>query len=202
MTTTASGTSIDLIGTVTVNPMLSLGVNADFGTEGGHEHGRQRRRREVVGRRRLRARSARRARSRSASAPRRSRTRAERGSASARRGRTSSRVTPSFKFGSNFVLRAEGRYDWVNQAVFMDDKNVAKKNQATVGLNAIWVVLTRTRRSLLGAAGCGWTVKGVPKGTPFIALAGTLRFAIGARVHRFVMRRVLWEATIARSVVS
>ena len=48
-------------------------------------------------------------------------------------------VTPSFKFGSNLVLRAEGRYDWVNQAVFMDDKNVAKKNQATVGLNAIWV---------------------------------------------------------------
>ena len=38
-----------------------------------------------------------------------------------------------------FWMGSEGRYDWVDQAVFMDDKNVAKKNQATVGLNAIWV---------------------------------------------------------------
>jgi hypothetical protein len=30
-------------------------------------------------------------------------------------------------------------------------------------------------------------MKGVPKGTPFIAFAEPLPFAIGAKVHRFVM---------------
>ena len=48
-------------------------------------------------------------------------------------------ITPAFKFGSNFVVRAEGRYDSSDSSPFFDDKGIAKKNQATIGLNAIWV---------------------------------------------------------------
>jgi Putative beta-barrel porin-2, OmpL-like. bbp2 len=49
-------------------------------------------------------------------------------------------VTPTYKVSSNFVVRAEGRYDSINQdGVFADDKGKSKKNQATIGFNAIFV---------------------------------------------------------------
>ena len=49
-------------------------------------------------------------------------------------------VTPTFKVSSNFIVRAEGRFDSIDQdGVFADDKGKTKKNQATIGLNAIFV---------------------------------------------------------------
>lgn len=48
-------------------------------------------------------------------------------------------ITPTYKFSSNFVVRAEGRYDSVNQALFTDDKGKSKKTQGTIGLNAMWL---------------------------------------------------------------
>ncbi|MDB4883436.1 MAG: hypothetical protein JWL95_2202 [Gemmatimonadetes bacterium] len=48
-------------------------------------------------------------------------------------------ITPTYKFKSNFVLRAEGRYDSVNEAIFTDDKGKPKKSQGTIGINAIFV---------------------------------------------------------------
>jgi predicted porin len=48
-------------------------------------------------------------------------------------------LTPTYKFSSNFVLRAEGRYDSVNEPIFTDDKGKPKKSQATIGINAIFV---------------------------------------------------------------
>lgn len=49
-------------------------------------------------------------------------------------------VTPTIKVSNNFLVRLEGRYDSINQnGVFVDDKAVSKKNQATIGLNAILV---------------------------------------------------------------
>lgn len=48
--------------------------------------------------------------------------------------------TPAYKFSPNFLVRLEGRYDNVNQDdVFADDKGVSKRNQATVGINGIFV---------------------------------------------------------------
>ena len=46
--------------------------------------------------------------------------------------------TPVYKFKNNFAVRVEGRYDSVNQAIFVDDNGKPKKNQATIGVNAIW----------------------------------------------------------------
>lgn len=129
---------IDLVGTLTVNPMLSLGVNGDFGTEGGTSlvvPGDDAKWSGVAGYAKI-----------STPSPFSLGLRAEtfKDDGGTRLGLGKARaneftVTPSFKFGSNFVVRAEGRYDWVDQAVFLDDKDVAKKNQATIGLNAIWV---------------------------------------------------------------
>ena len=49
-------------------------------------------------------------------------------------------VTPTYKVSNNFVLRAEGRYDSIDQdGVFKDDKGKAKRNQTTVGFNAIFL---------------------------------------------------------------
>jgi len=48
-------------------------------------------------------------------------------------------ATPTYKFNSNFVVRLEGRYDSVNQAIFADDNGASKKSQGTIGLNAIFV---------------------------------------------------------------
>jgi predicted porin len=49
-------------------------------------------------------------------------------------------VTPSYKVSKNFIVRAEGRYDNVNQDdVFTDNKGLTKRNQTTIGLNAIFV---------------------------------------------------------------
>ena len=49
-------------------------------------------------------------------------------------------VTPTVKVSNNFLFRVEGRYDSVNQnGIFVDDKAVSKKNQATIGLNALFV---------------------------------------------------------------
>ncbi|MEO6527990.1 MAG: porin [Gemmatimonadaceae bacterium] len=47
-------------------------------------------------------------------------------------------ITPVFKFANNFAVRAEFRYDSVNEAIFTDDKGKPKKSQATLGLNAVW----------------------------------------------------------------
>jgi putative OmpL-like beta-barrel porin-2 len=48
-------------------------------------------------------------------------------------------ITPAFKFGKNFVVRPEARYDWVDQAIFADDNGPNKKSQGTIGINAIFV---------------------------------------------------------------
>ena len=49
-------------------------------------------------------------------------------------------VTPTLKVTNNFVVRAEGRYDAINQDnVFLDDKGKSRRNQKTLGLNAMFV---------------------------------------------------------------
>jgi hypothetical protein len=48
-------------------------------------------------------------------------------------------LTPTFKIAEHFVVRAEGRYDWVDQAVFTNRDGATKKNQATLGINGIFV---------------------------------------------------------------
>jgi hypothetical protein len=48
-------------------------------------------------------------------------------------------ITPAFKFGKNFVVRPEARYDWVDQPIFNDDNGTLKKSQGTIGINAIFV---------------------------------------------------------------
>jgi hypothetical protein len=129
---------IDLVGTLTVSPMFSLGVNADFGTESGTslvKPGDDATWNGVAGYAKI-----------STSSPFSLGLRAEtfKDNGGTRLGIGEARVneftvTPSFKFGSNLVLRAEGRYDASDSAPFVDDKGIAKKNQATIGLNAIWV---------------------------------------------------------------
>ncbi|MFL5618167.1 MAG: porin [Gemmatimonadaceae bacterium] len=129
---------VDLIGTVTVNPMLSLGVNADFGTEGGTslvKPGDDATWNGVAGYAKI-----------STTSPFSVGLRAEtfKDNGGTRLGIGEARVneftlTPAFKFGNNFLVRAEGRYDSSDSAPFVDDKGIAKKNQATIGLNAIWV---------------------------------------------------------------
>jgi hypothetical protein len=129
---------VDLIGTLTVNPMLSLGVNADFGTEGGTSvvtPGENATWNGVAGYAKI-----------STTGPFSLGLRAEtfKDNGGTRLGLGEARVneftiTPAFKFGSNFVLRAEGRYDSSDVLPFENDKGVAKKGQGTVGLNAIWV---------------------------------------------------------------
>jgi hypothetical protein len=129
---------IDLVGTLTVNPMLSLGVNADFGTEGGTSlvtPGEDATWNGVAGYAKI-----------STTSPFSLGLRAEtfKDNGGTRLGIGEARVneftvTPAFKLGSNFVVRAEGRYDTSDSAPFVDDRGIAKKNQATIGLNAIWV---------------------------------------------------------------
>ena len=48
-------------------------------------------------------------------------------------------ITPTYKFSNNFVVRAEGRYDSGNDPIFTDDKGKFKKNQATFGINTIFI---------------------------------------------------------------
>jgi hypothetical protein len=48
-------------------------------------------------------------------------------------------ITPTFKLGNNFVIRAEGRFDSTDEAIFTDEQGNAKKSQGTIGLNAIFV---------------------------------------------------------------
>jgi hypothetical protein len=129
---------VDLVGTLTVNPVLSLGVNADFGTESGTslvKPGENATWNGVAGYAKI-----------STSTPFSLGLRAEtfKDNGGTRLGIGEARVneftvTPSFKFGSNLVVRAEGRYDTSDSAPFVDDMGIAKKNQATIGLNAIWV---------------------------------------------------------------
>ena len=129
---------IDLVGTVTVNPVLSLGVNADFGTEGGTsivKPGDDATWNGYAGYAKI-----------STTSPFSLGLRAEtfKDNGGTRLGIGEARVneftiTPTFKFGGNFVVRAEGRYDTSDSSPFVNDKGIAKKNQATVGLNAIWV---------------------------------------------------------------
>jgi hypothetical protein len=129
---------VDLIGTVTVNPMLALGVNADFGTEGGTSAvtaGKDAKWSGFAGYAKI-----------STSGPFSLGLRAEtfKDEGGTRLGIGEARVneftiTPSFKFGTNFVVRPEFRYDTSDSEPFFDDKGLAKKNQATVGINALWV---------------------------------------------------------------
>jgi hypothetical protein len=129
---------VDLIGTLTVNPMLTLGVNADFGTEDGTSAvtpGKDAKWNGVAGYAKI-----------STSSPFSLGLRAEtfKDEGGTRLGIGEARVTeftvtPTLKFGSNFVLRAEGRYDHADVEAFEDDKGLPKKNQGTIGLNAIWV---------------------------------------------------------------
>jgi len=129
---------VDLIATLTVNPMLSLGVNADFGTEDGTSvvsPGGDGKWSGFAGYAKI-----------SPPGPFSLGLRAEtfKDEGGTRLGIGEARVneftiTPTFKFGSNFVLRAEGRYDSADADVFEDERGVPKGNQATIGLNAIWV---------------------------------------------------------------
>ena len=129
---------VDFIGTVTVNPMLSLGVNADFGSEQGTSvvtPGGNATWNGVAAYARI-----------STSGPFSLGLRAEtfKDNGGTRLGIGEARVneftlTPTFKFGSNFVLRAEGRFDNSDVLPFENDKGIAKKGQGTIGLNAIWV---------------------------------------------------------------
>ena len=49
-------------------------------------------------------------------------------------------LTPTFKVSNNFIVRAEGRYDSINQdAVYVDQNGKTKRNQATLGFNAMFV---------------------------------------------------------------
>jgi hypothetical protein len=129
---------VDLIGTVTVNPMLSLGVNADFGTEDGASAvttGSDAKWSGFAGYAKI-----------STSGPFSLGLRAEtfKDEGGTRLGIGEARVneftvTPAFKFGSNFVVRPEFRFDTSDSEPFVDEKGLAKKNQATVGINALWV---------------------------------------------------------------
>jgi len=129
---------VDLIGTVTVNPMLSLGVNADFGRENGTSivtPGGNATWNGFAGYAKI-----------STAGPFMLGLRAEtfKDNGGTRLGIGKARVneftiTPAFKFGSNFVIRAEGRYDSADVATFEDDAGLPKKGQGTIGLNAIWV---------------------------------------------------------------
>ena len=130
---------VDLIATLTVNPMLSLGVNADFGTEDGTSAirpGANGKWSGFAGYAKI-----------STPGPFSLGLRAEtfKDEGGTRLGVGEARVneftiTPTLKFGNNFVLRAEGRYDHSSDVeVFEDDRGLLKKGQGTVGLNAIWV---------------------------------------------------------------
>ena len=129
---------VDLIATLTVNPMLSLGVNADFGSEDGTSAvvpGGDGKWSGFAGYAKI-----------SPPGPFSLGLRAEtfKDEGGTRLGIGEARVneftiTPTFKFGSNFVVRAEGRYDSADADVFEDDRGLPKGSQATVGLNAIWV---------------------------------------------------------------
>ena len=129
---------IDLVATLTVNQLLSLGVNADFGTEDGTSTitpGADGKWSGVAGYAKI-----------TTPGPFSLGLRAEsfKDEGGTRMGIGEARVneftiTPTFKFGSNFVVRAEGRYDSADVEVFEDDLGVPKKSQATVGINAIWV---------------------------------------------------------------
>lgn len=129
---------IDLVGTVTVNPVLSLGVNADFGREDRTSTvvpGKDAKWNGFAGYAKI-----------STPSPFSLGLRAEtfKDEGGTRLGIGEARVneftiTPTFKFGSNFVVRAEGRYDSSDVAPFLDDKGLAKKGQGTLGLNTIWV---------------------------------------------------------------
>jgi len=129
---------VDLIGTVTVNPMLSLGVNADFGRESGTSivtPGGNATWSGFAGYAKI-----------STAGPFSLGLRAEtfKDNGGTRLGIGKARVneftiTPAFKFGSNIVIRAEGRYDSADVATFEDDAGLPKKGQGTLGLNAIWV---------------------------------------------------------------
>lgn len=49
-------------------------------------------------------------------------------------------VTPSYKVTNNFIVRTEGRYDSIDQdAVYFDHNGKTKRNQATLGFNAMFV---------------------------------------------------------------
>lgn len=130
---------VDLIGTFKVSDMLMLGVNADFGSEqkaSAVTAGKDAKWNGVAGYARIGNPSA-------FSLGLRAETFKDEGGTRLGFGATRVNeftITPSYKFSSNFVVRAEGRYDSVDQDdIFFDDKDKSKRNQATIGINAIFV---------------------------------------------------------------
>jgi hypothetical protein len=129
---------VDLIGTYKVSDALLLGVNADFGTESGTSTvvaGDDAKWSGVAGYAKISTKSP-------FSLGLRAETFKDEGGTRLGLGKVQANeftITPTLKFGSNFVVRAEGRYDSVDDEVFVDDKGTPKKSQGTVGINFIWV---------------------------------------------------------------
>ena len=129
---------LDLVGTFKVSDALSLGVNADFGTEDGTSTvtpGDDAKWSGVAGYAKISTKSP-------FSLGLRAETFKDEGGTRLGLGKVQANeftITPTLKFGSNFVVRAEGRYDSVDDEVFVDDKGAPKKSQGTVGINFIWV---------------------------------------------------------------
>ena len=129
---------VDLIGTFKVSDALSLGVNADFGTEDGGSTvtpGQDAKWSGVAGYAKISTKSP-------FSLGLRAETFQDEGGTRLGLGKVRANeftITPTVKFGSNFVVRAEGRFDSVDEEVFVDDKDAPKKSQGTVGINFIWV---------------------------------------------------------------
>jgi hypothetical protein len=129
---------VDLIGTFKASDALSLGVNADYGREDGTSlvvAGEDAKWYGVAGYAKISTPSP-------FSVGLRAETFKDDGGTRLGLGRVRASeftVTPALKFGSNFVVRGEGRFDWVDDEVFTDDEGMPKKTQGTLGINFIWV---------------------------------------------------------------
>lgn len=129
----------DVVATVKVNDMLLLGANADFGSEQGASvvrPGDDAKWSGVAGYARIGNPSR-------LSLGLRAETFKDEGGTRLGFGATRVNeftITPSYKFNNNFLVRLEGRYDSVDvDDVFFDDMDKTKRNQGTLGINAIWV---------------------------------------------------------------
>lgn len=129
---------LDLVTTLKVSDALSLGLNADYGTEDGTSMvtpGDDATWTGVAGYAKISTPSVFSLGLRAETFKDEGGTRLGIGAARA----NEFTITPTFKVAEHFVVRAEGRYDWVDQAVFTDRDGASKKNQATVGINGIFV---------------------------------------------------------------
>ena len=129
----------DFIATYTVSDLLTLGLNADYGTEGkasAVKTGDDAKWSGVAGYAHIGPATG-------ASLGLRAETFKDEGGtrlvAGSKVTASEFTVTPTYKFSSNFVVRAEGRFDHADSEIFKDDKGKSKKNQGTLGLNAIFV---------------------------------------------------------------